>query len=295
MHVVDTLQTLRQSRNALDGRVGVVPTMGALHAGHLALVEQARADNDAVLVTIFVNPTQFAPQEDLSRYPRNLPRDLDLLAKAGVDLVFTPTPELMYPPGFQTWIDVVDVSQGLEGERRPGHFRGVSTVVAKLFNLTHPHRAYFGQKDAQQVAVIKQMAHDLNFPLEIIICPTVRESDGLAMSSRNVYLAPEQRRAATTLYRALQAASQAFEHGEQHPDHLRHIMLDTLRAQPLIEPDYVSVADARSLRELQSLTAQPVLLSIAARLGTTRLIDNLLLPAHLNNRADLSHILGGSF
>jgi pantoate--beta-alanine ligase len=295
MDVVKTIESLRTARRLFAGKVGVVLTMGALHAGHLALVEQARADNDVVLVTIFVNPTQFATNEDLSKYPRDLPRDLDLLRAADVNVVFTPTPDLMYPSGFQTWIEVIEVSQGLEGARRPGHFRGVATIVAKLFNLTQPDRAYFGQKDAQQVAVIKRMTYDLNFPLELVVYPTLRESDGLAMSSRNVYLTAEQRQAASTLYRALQAAADAYDRGDHHPDHLRQIMLDTLRAETLIEPDYVSAADAAYLRELEQSTEAPVLISLAARLGNTHLIDNLLLPAHLNNRADLSRVLGRAF
>jgi pantoate--beta-alanine ligase len=270
-----------------------VLTMGALHAGHLSLVEQARTDNDAVLATIFVNPTQFAPSEDLSKYPHDLPGDLEMLRQAGVDLVFTPTPDLMYPPGYQTWIEVTEVSQGLEGSHRPGHFRGVATIVAKLFNLTQPYITYFGQKDAQQVAVIKGMARDLNFPLQIAVCPTVRESDGLAMSSRNVYLSPEQRRAAPVLYRALCAAGEVYAGVERRPDNLRRTMLDTLQAEPLAEPDYVSASDAANLRELESSSNQPILLSLAVKIGTTRLIDNLLLPPELNTRPALSRLLGG--
>jgi pantoate--beta-alanine ligase len=293
MRVVETIEALRAARSALSGRVGLVPTMGALHAGHLSLVEQARADNDAVLVTIFVNPTQFAANEDLSKYPRDVAHDLDMLQKAGVDLVFTPTPDLMYPPGFQTWLEVTEVAQGLEGGHRPGHFRGVATVVAKLFNLTLPGIAYFGQKDAQQVAVIKRMARDLNFPLEIAVCPTMREADGLAMSSRNVYLSPEQRQAAAVLSRALHKAADAYTKGERQPGTLRRVMLDTLHSESLAQPEYVSAANAGDLRELEAPTDQPILLSMAVKIGTTRLIDNLLLPLALNNRAELSRVLGG--
>ncbi len=293
MQVVDTLEKLRTARLALPGRVGLVPTMGALHVGHTSLAEQARADNDAVMVTIFLNPTQFAANEDLSKYPRDLPGDLAKLEKAGVDLVFTPTPEMMYPAGFQTWVEVTEVSQGLEGAHRPGHFRGVATVVAKLFNLTQPDIAYFGQKDAQQVAIIKRMAHDLNFPLEIAICPTVREADGLAMSSRNVYLSPEQRKAAGVLYRALQSAAKTYDMGERQPEALRRMMNDTLLTEPLAETDYVSAARAVDLRELDAPTEQPLLLSMAVKIGTTRLIDNLLLPLEMNTRAALSKVLGG--
>lgn len=263
--------------------------MGALHAGHLALVEQARAENDAVIVTIFVNPTQFAPNEDLAAYPRNLPRDLALLQAAGVDVVFTPTPDIIYPPGYQTYIEVEQVSQGLEGARRPGHFRGVATVVSKLFNITQPDTAYFGQKDAQQVAVIRRMVRDLNFPLNIAVCPTVREMDGLAMSSRNAYLSLEQRQAAPVVYRALQAAADADTHD---PDMLRQIMLDVLDREPLAEPEYVSAASANTLQELYAPTHTPILLSLAVRVGKTRLIDNILLPRELNTREGLSTVLG---
>lgn len=293
MQTVNTVAALRAARAALTGQVGLVPTMGALHAGHLALVEQARAECDAVMVSIFVNPTQFGPNEDLSRYPRDIPHDLALLEQAGVDVVFIPPPEEMYPPGFQTWVEVTDVTRGLEGERRPGHFRGVATVVAKLFHLFQPHIAYFGQKDAQQVAVIKRMARDLDFPLAIAVCPTQREPDGLALSSRNRYLNVEQRQAAAVLYRALSAAGRVYEAGERHPEKLRSAMLSVLQAEALVEPDYVSAADARTLQELTLPGNEPVLLSIAVRVGTTRLIDNLLLPLALNNRADLSAVLGG--
>jgi pantoate--beta-alanine ligase len=275
VQVVETIEALRAARQALAGSVGLVPTMGALHAGHLSLVERARCENDSVIVTIFVNPTQFAPGEDLATYPRDLPRDLDMLRDANADLIFTPTPDMIYPPGFQTFVEVTGVSQGLEGEHRPNHFRGVATVVAKLFNLTQPDRAYFGQKDAQQVAVIRQMTRDLNFPLEIVVCPTVRESDGLAMSSRNNYLTPEQRRAAAVLYSALTAAHDAYTAGEREPERLRQIMLAVLHSEPLAVPEYVSVTEAETLRELDETITRPALLSMAVRIGKTRLIDNL--------------------
>ena len=205
--LVTTLAELRTARRALPEPVGLVPTMGFLHRGHVSLVQRARAECASVAVSIFVNPTQFGPSEDLAKYPRDLPRDLELLEAAGTDLVWTPTPEVMYPVGFQTWVTVDGLTRPLEGEVRPGHFRGVTTVVAKLFNAIEPEKAYFGQKDAQQAAVIRRMASDLNFPIEIIICPTVREPDGLAMSSRNVYLSPEERQAATVLFRSLSAAT----------------------------------------------------------------------------------------
>jgi pantoate--beta-alanine ligase len=227
-------------------------------------------------VSIFVNPTQFGPQEDLDAYPRDLPRDLTLLESAGADLVWTPTPGVMYPPQFQTWVSVEGVTQTLEGARRPGHFRGVATVVAKLFNAVTPHKAYFGQKDAQQAAVIRQMAGDLYFPLEIVICPIIREADGLAMSSRNTYLDADQRQAATVLSRALAAAKTAYETGERDAENLRRVMIAAIQTEPLAKLQYVSVADPATLVELEQIE-QDALLSMAVYVGGTRLIDNYLL------------------
>lgn len=276
MRTIKTLEELRSTRLGLDGSVGLVPTMGYLHEGHLSLARQARAECDHVIVSIFVNPTQFGPNEDLSKYPRDLEKDLRLLQTAAVDLVWTPEPETVYPPGFQTWVEVQDMTRPLEGAMRPGHFRGVTTVVAKLFNAVQPHRAYFGQKDAQQAAVIRQMTKDLNFPLEIIVCPTVREPDGLAMSSRNVYLDPGQRKAATVLYRALTAAKNAYNEGERDAERLRQIMKDTIAAEPLAQMQYVSCADYDTLQELETVRGK-TLLSMAVFFGKTRLIDNLVL------------------
>lgn len=276
MRVVTTLSDLRSARLALSGSFGLVPTMGFLHQGHLSLVRRARADCDRVGVSIFVNPTQFAPSEDLAKYPRDLPRDLALLEREGVDLVWTPTAEIVYPPGYQTFINVDEVSQPLEGRRRPAHFRGVATVVAKLFNAFTPDSAYFGQKDAQQVVVIRRMTQDLNFPVDIIVCPIVREPDGLALSSRNVYLSPEERRAATVLFRALSAAKAEFDRGERNAGRLRATMTAVLESEPLARPDYVSAADPKSLAELGEIE-HDVLLSTAVWLGKTRLIDNFLL------------------
>lgn len=293
MDIIDSIEGLRKARKAIIGSVGLVPTMGALHAGHIALVRQAKAENDRVIVTIFVNPTQFAQNEDLSKYPRDIPRDLDMLRQAGVDLVFTPTANQIYPSGFQTWIDVERVAQGLEGERRPGHFRGVATVVAKLFNLTHPDCAYFGQKDAQQAAVIKQMVRDLNFPLRIRICPTVREADGLAMSSRNVYLSEQQRRSASIIRQSLEAASVVYEKGVRDPIAIRVVIEDVLKREPLAQVDYVSIADAVSLQELDTASEQPMLVSLVVCMGTTRLLDNMLLPEDLNDIDGLTRTLGG--
>ncbi|MEK7310616.1 MAG: pantoate--beta-alanine ligase [Chloroflexota bacterium] len=277
MQTVITLLDLRKTRRALTGSFGLVPTMGALHEGHLSLVRRARAENDHVGVSIFVNPTQFGPNEDLSKYPRPIERDLQLLEAEGADLVWMPTPDMVYPPGFQTYVTVENVTQPLEGGHRPNHFRGVATVVAKLFNVFTPDRAYFGQKDAQQAVVVKRMAADLNFPLEIVVCPTVREPDGLAISSRNVYLSAEERKAATVLYRALSAAKEAFDNGERDGEKLRAIMSSIIAAEPLARADYVSAADPDTLAELNRVH-NGVLLSMAVRIGGTRLIDNFLLP-----------------
>lgn len=276
MDVVVTLEELRQKRAGLPEPVGFVPTMGYLHAGHLSLVERARQECASVVVSIFVNPTQFGPNEDLAKYPRDLPRDLSMLQEAGVDLVWTPTPEEMYPPNFQTWVTVEHLAAPLEGAHRPGHFRGVTTVVTKLFNAVQPHKAYFGQKDAQQAAVIRQMTRDLNFPIEIVVCPTVREADGLAMSSRNTYLNPEERRAATVLFRALSAAEAAYRQGERDAETLRRIVRQVIESEPLARLQYVSCADFETLQELEQVEGK-ALLSLAVFIGQTRLIDNFIL------------------
>lgn len=277
MQVIETISNLRAARRALVGTVGLVPTMGYLHQGHLALVEQAARENEHVIVTIFVNPTQFGPNEDFSRYPRDTERDLALLRSAQVDAVFLPSVDEMYPSGFQTSIEVSGVSQGLEGERRPGHFRGVATVVGKLFNLVQPDRAYFGQKDAQQAAVIRRMAADLAFPMQVIIVPTQREANGLALSSRNVYLSETERAAAPVLFRALKAAQARYSEGIRDAETLRQTMREVLAREPLAEVEYVSAADAETLQELRGISQRPILLSMAVRFGRTRLIDNLIL------------------
>ncbi len=276
MLTVIALIDLRSARQSFSGRVGLVPTMGYLHEGHLSLVRRARQECDHVAVSIFVNPAQFGPQEDLSRYPRDLDRDLSLLEPLGVDLIWMPTAESMYPPGYQTWVEVEEVTRPLEGAMRPGHFRGVTTVVAKLFNAVQPHRAYFGQKDAQQAAVIRQMTRDLNFPLEVVVCPIVREPDGLAMSSRNVYLDPQQRQAATVLYRSLCAAKEAYDNDERDAEKLRERMKEVLAEEPLAQVQYVSCADYDTLEELKTVTGK-ALLSMSVFMGKTRLIDNLVL------------------
>lgn len=275
MRTVFTLADLRSARLPFSGTVGFVPTMGYLHEGHLALIRRARAECDHVVVSIFVNPTQFGANEDLSKYPRDLERDLRLI-EPYTDLVWTPSAEVMYPQGYQTWVEVEAVTRPLEGTMRPGHFKGVTTVVAKLFNGVQPHKAYFGQKDAQQVAVIRQMVRDLNFPVEIVVCPTSREADGLAMSSRNVYLDPAQRQAATVLFRSLSAAKAAYEQGERDGEKLREKMKEILASEPLAQVQYVSCADYDTLEELTVIKGK-ALLSMAVFLGKTRLIDNFVL------------------
>jgi pantoate--beta-alanine ligase len=276
MHLAKTISEVRALRKQFGGSWGLVPTMGALHEGHLSLVQRARAENDHVAVSIFVNPTQFAPGGDFDKYPRTLERDLQRLEPHGVDLVFAPANEEMYPPDFQTYVNVEEITKPLEGAKRPGHFRGVATVVTKLFHIVQPDRAYFGQKDAQQVAVIQQMVRDLNIPVEIVVGETVREADGLAMSSRNAYLSPDERRAATILYRALCAARDAFQRGERDGETLRVVMRQVLTQEPRAVVEYVSAADPLTLQELD-VVQDHVLVSMAVRIGTTRLIDNFLL------------------
>ena len=276
MNTVQKIADLRQVRKSMASPVGLVPTMGYLHAGHLSLVEKARQRSASVIATIFVNPTQFGPQEDLDSYPRDLPRDLNLLEEHGVDLVWIPEQQEIYPPGFQTWVTVEEITKLLEGKMRLGHFRGVTTVVAKLFNAVQPAEAYFGQKDAQQVAVIRRMVMDLNFPVEIVVCPIVREPDGLAMSSRNVYLDVNERQAALILFSALSTAENAFRNGNADADQLREIMTRTILSEPLANLQYVSCADPDSLSELTG-PVKGGLLSLAVVIGKTRLIDNILI------------------
>ena len=274
MKVVDTIAEMKRLRQHIAGPVGFVPTMGYLHDGHLFLVKQAKAENPTVAVSIFVNPAQFGPKEDFSRYPRDIPRDLAMLEKAGTDIVFMPPVAEMYPPGFNSWVDVEKVTERLEGASRPGHFRGVTTVVAKLFNIVQPTRAYFGQKDAQQALVIRKIVADLNMNLEVITLPTVREPDGLAMSSRNTYLNPEERKAAVVLYRSLTLAQQLYARGERDAEKIRQEMLALIKKEPLATVDYVSIADAETLDELDTISP-PALVSMAVKIGKTRLIDNV--------------------
>jgi pantoate--beta-alanine ligase len=276
MKVVATVAEVRAWRAAGAGSLGLVPTMGSLHAGHVSLVERARRENDRVAATLFVNPTQFGPREDLARYPRDLDRDRGLLEDAGCGLLFAPSVDEMYPPGFDTFVEMGAVAGPLEGSRRPGHFRGVATVVLKLLGIVQPDRAYFGQKDAQQLAAIRKMVADLNVPVEVVGCPTVRDADGLALSSRNGYLGPEDRAAAPVLYRALRAAAARWEAGERDAEALRVAMRQVLGEEPRAQTDYVSVADPLTLRELATVDGA-ALLSMAVRVGPARLIDNVLL------------------
>ena len=276
MQVVETITEMKNIRAKFTGTVGFVPTMGYLHQGHLELVRQSKANNEFTVVSIFVNPTQFGPKEDFAKYPRDTPRDLVLLEKVGTDFVFMPMPSDMYPPDFNTWVDVQQVTQRLEGAARPGHFRGVATIVAKLFNIVQPTRAYFGQKDAQQCIVIRKMVRDLAMPLEIVIEPTVREPDGLAMSSRNVYLSPEMRQQATVLYRSLQLAERLWQQGERDAVKIRAVMTAMIQQQPLAQIEYIDIADTDTLAELSTI-GQTALISMVVRFGTTRLLDNIIL------------------
>ena len=276
MKVVRTVAQLRAARAVLPGHVGLVPTMGALHEGHGSLLQAARDNNASVVASIFVNPTQFGPNEDFNRYPRDEAADLAMFESLGVDLVFVPSVDEMYQPGDSTFVDVGPLGDVLEGVARPGHFRGVAMVVTKLFAMVQPDRAYFGQKDGQQAVVVRRFTRDLALPVEIVVCPTVREPDGLALSSRNRYLTIEERAQAPALYRALQAVMAAAAEGERSADKLRALMLDALAPATLSKPDYVSIADAESLEELTVLD-RPALASLAVRFPSARLIDCQLL------------------
>jgi pantoate--beta-alanine ligase len=262
---------------AAGKRIAVVPTMGALHEGHLTLIREAAQRADTVITTVFVNPTQFGPGEDFAKYPRMPERDAALAAGAGAAYVFAPSAPAMYPQGYATFVNVERITEVLEGKSRPGHFRGVATVVLKLFAVTQPHVAVFGQKDAQQVAVIRRMIRDLHQVIELVVVPTVRESDGLAMSSRNAYLSADERAQATVLYRALEDARKLVEAGERRCDRLLDSMNGRIAGSRLAAIDYLSVADADSLEELRDVrNGQTVLISLAVRFGRTRLIDNIL-------------------
>jgi pantoate--beta-alanine ligase len=276
MKVIETVAGMKEWRRRSKGTVGFVPTMGYLHEGHISLVKRAKAENAFSVVSIFVNPTQFGPKEDFKNYPRNIERDLAML-KPFTDAVFMPFDKDMYPDKYNTWVDVSGLTEPLEGASRPGHFRGVSTVVTKLFNIVQPTKAYFGQKDAQQLLVIKKMAVDLNMNLEVVACPTVREPDGLAMSSRNTYLTPELRQGAPVLYQALMLARDMSLKGEQDAEKIRRDMKALISLEPLAEIVYVSIADAFTLKEFEGQIQKPALVSMAVKFGKTRLIDNIIL------------------
>jgi pantoate--beta-alanine ligase len=276
MKVLSSINAFKEARSKIGGTVGFVPTMGYLHEGHLVLVRQAKAENQITVASIFVNPTQFGPKEDFAQYPRDPERDLALLERERVDLLFMPSSEEVYPQGSCTWVDVERVTEGLEGATRPGHFRGVATVVAKLFNIVEPTRAYFGQKDAQQVVVVKKMVADLNMNVEIVAVPTQREPDGLAMSSRNVYLNESERQAALVLWNSLNLAQELWSKGERRAESIRQQMLSLIQKEPLARIDYVSIADPERLEEVAEID-QTALISLAVYVGKTRLIDNLTL------------------
>jgi pantoate--beta-alanine ligase len=279
MRVVSTIAEMRAACHALSppGKtLGLVPTMGALHDGHLSLVRAAKASCDAIAASIFVNPTQFAANEDLDKYPRTFAADCALLEEAGVNLVFAPTVAEMYPAGASTWVEVAGVGDRLDGASRPGHFRGVATVVAKLFHIVAPARAFFGQKDAAQLAILRKMVRDLDFDLEIVACPIVREADGLAMSSRNRYLSRDQRKQATVISRALRAASDSATSGETSSPELLKRMSSMMAEEPSARIDYIAVVDPDTLEDIPDVR-HGGLLAIAAVFGTTRLIDNTLL------------------
>ena len=276
MRIIHTIAEYQEARRSLRGSLGLVPTMGYLHEGHLSLVRRARDENDTCAAWIFVNPLQFGPSEDYERYPRDEARDIALLEQEGVDLLFMPSAEEIYPPGFSTYVEAQGVSEQLEGRVRSGHFRGVATVVLKFFNIMAPNRAYFGQKDAQQVVVLKKLVRDLNLPVELVICPTVREPDGLAMSSRNAYLTPEERAAAPVLYRALTVAQDAWSMGQTSADKLRFAMMGVISSHQLATLDYVSIAHPETLKELD-VTEEGALVSGAIMFSKARLVDNVIL------------------
>ncbi|MBZ5697240.1 MAG: pantoate--beta-alanine ligase [Acidobacteriia bacterium] len=276
IHTVEWMKQVARQARAEERPAGFVPTMGALHEGHLSLVRAALAECRPVIVSIFVNPTQFGPQEDFQKYPRTLEADRKRLEEAGVDYLFAPEIAEMYPQGFRTWVNVEGLSDRLEGRVRPGHFRGVTTVVLKLLSIVQPQKAFFGRKDAQQARLIQQMARDLHLDSEIIVCPIVREPDGLAMSSRNAYLNPDERCAATVLYHALDGARRSMERGERDALRLVAAMREVMRAEPLAQPDYVELVDAETLEPVTRLRGTCLAL-LAARIGTVRLIDNLLI------------------
>lgn len=282
MRVLTTVRAMRDAmktarRGSAEKIIGLVPTMGALHEGHLSLVREARASCDCVVATIFVNPLQFSPHEDLGKYPRTLEQDCEMLSAEGVDVVFAPSVEEMYPAGAVAIVDVPEIGSRLDGASRPGHFRGVATVVTKLFHIVQPHRAFFGQKDAAQVAVLRPMVRDLNFDLELITCPIVREADGLAMSSRNRYLSAGERTQARALHEALTEAEDEFRRGNRDVTDLRYVLRARLEGAPGVRIDYAEIVDQHTLEPITDFR-EGALVAVAAWVGETRLIDNILLP-----------------
>lgn len=279
---IPRMMSVARELRASGKRIGLVPTMGALHEGHLSLMSRAREMSDTVVASVFVNPTQFGPDEDLEKYPRDLARDAELAFTRSVDFIFAPSPEDMYAEGFSTYVTVQGISDKLEGASRQGHFRGVTTVVAKLFNIVHPHFAFFGRKDAQQVIVIKRMVRDLSIDTEIVVGPTVREEDGLALSSRNVYLSTDERKAATVLRRALERARTLYNGGERDAAKILSAMRGIVEAEPLARLDYIAITDTDRLDPVQTIFAdRPTLISLAVFIGTTRLIDNMVFNGEL--------------
>lgn len=276
MQIAHTISEMKDLRKKLAGAVGFVPTMGYLHNGHLELVRRAKKDNTFAIVSIFVNPTQFAPNEDFKAYPRDIDRDIAMLETVKTDIVFIPSDTDMYPQGYDTWIDIEGITQELEGRSRPAHFRGVTTVCNKLFNLVEPDKAYFGQKDAQQALVIQKMVADLNMNLEIVVVPTVRENDGLAMSSRNTYLTEEERKQAVILFKALGLASDMYKDGERSTTKIKDAMIELISTVPKAKIDYVSISDIQTLQEVDIITGK-ILVSLAVKLGKPRLIDNIII------------------
>lgn len=278
MFLAESVERAREylAKNSGGNSLGLVPTMGFLHEGHISLVRRCRAENGVTAVSIFVNPIQFGPGEDLASYPRDMERDLSLLEQEGVDMVFAPLPEQMYSKDFSVHVDEENLSRGLCGASRPGHFRGVCTVVTKLFNIIRPDRAYFGQKDYQQLQVIKRMVRDLNMPVEVVPCPIVREEDGLAMSSRNMYLTPEERQSALLLNRSLGMAQDMVKAGEKSKKNIRQAVMDMLNSDPALSIDYVELKDAEDLKDLNEVNRKAVL-ALAVRVGKARLIDNKIL------------------
>jgi pantoate--beta-alanine ligase len=276
IHTVEWMKQVARQARAEGRSTGFVPTMGALHAGHMSLIRAALADCQPVIASIFVNPTQFGPSEDFQKYPRTFETDSKKLEDAGVDYLFAPDSSEIYPPGFRTWVNVEGLSERLDGRVRPGHFRGVATVVLKLLEIVQPQKAFFGRKDAQQARIIRQIARDLHLDSEIVVCPIAREPDGLAMSSRNAYLNPKERRAATILFRALDGARASISRGERDALRLTAAMREMLRTEPLAEPDYVELVDAETLEPVTRLRGV-CLAMLSVRIGATRLIDNLLI------------------